>query len=297
MAAVDGLSLDAGNGGTNWKRWALAGAAAFALHAGIIAVISRTPPDAAEFGENPAIEMDLTPPPSGEAQLQEAGANANQAEQPEQLEEVQDDQTPPEEQPDAVEAAPVEDVQEAQPIETPEVAADDVKTPDDVQAAVSLPPERTVVAQEERPPEPKKEPVKEPPVVRKPPPKREPPKEAKPADKPVERPRMVATQAGGQSGASSASGAASAAAASNYGSRVRAAVAAQKRAGTILVGRATVTFTLNRSGRVGAVSASGPPAVAAEAVAMVRRASFPPMPPEMQGASKAYTLPVSFSTR
>jgi protein TonB len=299
MAAVDGLSLGAPGAGADWKRWTLAGVAVLALHLGIVALLRQTEPVGGEFAAQTAIEMDLTPPPSGEAQKVEAGANADQvaseetpSAEPEQLEEVQDE-TPPPDQPEPVtaETAPTEDVQEAQPVETPEVAADDVVTPDDVQAAVSLPPERTVVAQEETP-TPRKEPVKAPP-------KREPVKDVKrdkPVEKPTAKPQTVASQAGGAGGAASSAGA-SAAAAATYGARVRSAVAAQKRSGTSFTGRASVTFVVNRAGRVSSVSASGPPEAAAEAQAMVRRAALPAMPPEMIGASKTYTLPISFSMR
>jgi protein TonB len=299
MAAVDSLSLGAPDGGADWKRWTLAGAAVLALHLGIVAMLRQTETVGGDFAAQTAIEMDLTPPPSGEAQKVEAGANADQvaneetpSAEPEQLEEVQDE-TPPPDRPEPVtaETAPTEDVQEAPPVETPEVAADDVVTPDDVQAAVSLPPERTVVAQEETP-TPRKEPAKAPP-------KREPVKEVKrekPVDKPAAKPKTVALQAGGSGGAASSPGA-SAAAAASYGARVRSAVASQKRSGTNFTGRASVTFVVNRAGRVSSVSASGPPEAAAEAQAMVRRASLPPMPPEMTGASKSYTLPISFSMR
>jgi|GEM_PF-5331683 len=312
MAAVDALSLDAGTGGPDWKRWTIAGAAVLAAHLGAVALLSEAPPPTNGAAET-AIEMDLAPPPSaGAAQMPESGAEQTQPLTPEeaddakpqeveQLDEVED--TPaPEEQPVTAEAAPVEDVQEAQPVETDVVAADDVKTPDDVEAAVALPPERTVVAQEETPEPPK--PVAKP--VTKPVTKRETPKpvERKPREKPAERtaekpkPASIPTQAGGQRGASADAGASRAAAAA-YGSKIRAAVAAQKRAGTTFSGRAMLTFTVNRAGRISGVSASGPAQAAAEAQAMLRRAagSFPPMPSDMPGASKTYSLPINFSAR
>ncbi len=317
MAAVDALSLDGGAGGPDWRRWALAGVAVLAAHVGIAVVLLNEAPSPVGGETETAIELDLTPPPaSGAAQTLEAGANETQPLTPEsadetkpqeveQLEELQDT-PPPEDQPVTAEVAPPEDVQdtpvetveEAQPVETDMVAADDVMTPDDVEAAVSLPPERTVVAREETP-EPRKPDVK--PVAKRETPK---PVKRKPTEKPAvrtadrPRPATVPTQAGGQGGASANAGAARAAAA-NYGSRIRAAVAAQKRSSTTFSGRAMLTFTVNRSGRVSGVSASGPAPAAAEAQAMLRRAagSFPPMPPEMPGASKTYSLPINFSAR
>ncbi|GLK68748.1 TonB family protein [Hansschlegelia plantiphila] len=308
MAAVDALSLGPDPAGGDWRRWAAGGALALAFHIGALILLRETPEPTGDVGL-PAIEMDLTPPPSGAAQMQEAGANAEQIEtdptpttepdqteevppEAEQLEEIQDEATPPEEPAVTAEAAPTDDVQDLEPVETPEVAADDVKTPDDVQAAVSLPPERTVVAQEEAPERPKR-PAKAAPKREAP--NREP--REKPTDRPTSKRKLVNSQAGGMGGASNNSGASSAAAAANYGSRVRSALAAQKRSGTRFEGRATVVFTLNRAGRVSGISASGPPEAAAEAEAMARRASFPAMPPEMQRASETYRVPITFSVR
>ncbi|HEY0291370.1 MAG TPA: hypothetical protein VGC51_03385 [Hansschlegelia sp.] len=308
MAAVDALSLGPDPAGGDWRRWAVGGALALAFHIGAV-ILLRAAPEPTGDGSQPAIEMDLTPQPSGAAQMEEAGANAEQIQsdttpttepdqteevppEAEQLEEIQDEATPPEEPPVTAEAAPTDDVQDLEPVETPEVAADDVKTPDDVQAAVSLPPERTVVAQEEAPERPKR-PAKT--VTKREAPKREP--RDKPTDRPTSKPKVAESRAGGMGGASSNSGASSAAAAADYGSRVRSALNAQKRSSVRFSGRASVVFTLNRAGRASGISASGPPEAAAEAEAMARRASFPAMPPEMAGASKTYTVPITFSVR
>lgn len=311
MAAVDALSLQSGDGPAGAaKRWAAGIAFAIAVHAGVYVYLNRAPAPVG-FESQAPIELDLLPPPSGAAQMDEAGANATTEAKPEeapeeqQLDELEaiqpDETTPPDETTVTAEQVTPE---ELEAVDTPQVAEmeipPDVTTaPPDVEPAVTLPPQETVTAQEVEPePAPKPAPK---PVAKKPEPKPEPKREqprprpvreAKPAERPA--PVQPSSQAGGRGGASANAGAARAAA-SAYGARVRAAVAAQKRSGANLSGRATVSFTVTRSGAVTGVSASGPGPVAAEAMAMVRRAGIPAMPSEMSGSSARYTLPISFS--
>ena len=304
MAAVDAFSIrEIESSASAAKRWGAGIAVAAALHAGAYVYLNRMPAPTGFESQTP-IELDLLPPPSGEAQLQESGANASVdaateevTDEPpvEELEEITpDDVQPPDAEAEAVEA-----------IETPqlamEVPPDLTEVPPDVEAAVTLPPQEMVTAQEEEI-EPKPAPK---PVAKKPDPKPEkkrevvrerpkpaPTKDARIADRPTQSQR--AQEAGGRSGASANAGAARSAAA-EYGRRVRAAVSSQKRLSFSFSGRVSVSFTVTRSGSVSSVSASGGGPAAAEAVAMVRRAGIPPMPPEMTGSTARYNLPVNFS--
>lgn len=313
MAAVDALSLTDRASSPGVARWALAGAVVLALHGAALYLLNRAPAPVG-FESQVPVEMDLLPPPSGAAQMQEAGAEVNSEatpqetqEQPveelQELDEVEETEvTPPD--PEAVTAEEAEDVppDETPPTEVTELPPDIVPAPTDVEPAVALPPETTVTAREEPVEQPKPtppvvakkvEPKK--PVVRERP-KPTPPRvaEPKPAEpKPQSRPATVAQQAGGARGASANAGAARAAA-SNYGSRVRSAVAAQKPATTGFSARVVVSFSVSRSGAVSGISASGGGPAAAAAVAMVRRASIPAMPSEMTGGSARYSLPISF---
>lgn len=66
-------------------------------------------------------------------------------------------------------------------------------------------------------------------------------------------------------------------------------------------GVATVTFAMDRSGRVlsaGVVRSSGSPSLDEEAVALIRRAEpLPPVPAEVAGNAVTLTIPVAFSLR
>jgi protein TonB len=182
----------------------------------------------------------------------------------------------------------------------PEVAT----VPPDVEPAVALPPERAVVAREETP---APRPVKrtEPRVAE--------PRKVAPARaerRVAERPRAQppspssAARQGGSSGIASDPGAARAVAAA-YGRKLNALIAAQKRYPAAaerqrLSGRAIVAFTVSRSGAVIAqsiASSSGHAILDQELMAMLRRAapSFPALPPEIPGASKRFTLPMTFT--
>ncbi|MGA0532485.1 TonB family protein [Hansschlegelia sp. KR7-227] len=328
MAAVDALSLDGGHSGRDLGRWAMAGAVMLAVHAGALLLLRDAPPPSGFESQQP-IEMDLMPPPSGAAQMSEAGADSAPAAAAEAVPQVQPEETeptpteaeelpelnadaapPPPDEAITAEAAP----DEAQPIEeTPveqvETAPDLVEAPTDVTPAVTLPPERTVTA-EDVTPEPRRE---TPPPVReaKKPVKREATKPKKTETRTVERerpkaapPPSASSRAGGARGVASNPGAARAAAA-EYGRKISAILAGQKRYPAAAraqraTGRGVIAFTVNRSGRVISQSlarSTGNAILDQELRAMLQRASgsFPPMPPEMPGGSKSFTIPIGFT--
>lgn len=314
MASVDALSFaDSQVGGA--RRWAAGIAFAVAIHGALFVYLNRSPAPVA-FDSQVPVELDLMPPPEGAAQMDQAGENETTAarpeeappvtDEPEQLPEI-DAETPP--PPPETETVAAEEPQELEEINEPvtaetEVQPDVVETPPDVEAAVTLPPQDTVVAQDViEPPKPK------PPVAKrpdpKPEPKREPPRREiarerpKPEAKPAERRQTAqsAQQAGGRGGATSDPGAARAAAAA-FQARITSLIRAQHKCSPGVNGKAVIRFTVNRAGRVTAIStASGSGAMAAQALSEVRRASgsFPSMPAEMDGSSKTFTAPISSS--
>ncbi len=315
MAAVDVHSLGDRGGPDGVAKWILGGGFALALHAGVLLYLNRTP-EPHQFDNQAAIEIDMAPPPTP------AGAAAPAEEASEaQIQELQeitpDELTPPDETAETVdEETTLDEITDVPPETATAVEQlEAVETPPDVQSAVAIPPDQTVVAREEQV-EPPKDPEPKP-VVRREEPKPKPkPVERRPEPKPVERrqeppkpnarrgevvqhARQGATRpsqaAAGQQGATNANPGAARAAAAAYGGRVRSAVNAAKSCVAGVNGRAIVRFSVNRSGRVTSVSASGEGAVASAAQAMVRRASIPAMPAEMTGSSASYSLPISLS--
>ncbi|MFD1702345.1 TonB family protein [Methylopila henanensis] len=319
MAHADALTLLSDDRGTarDIARWTLAGAVILAAHAGVWVVLQNAPPPAGVEAP-PAIEMDLVPPPSGEAQTADAGASAAESQAsaesandapPEETEKVEDEpETLPELTTDETPPPPEETVTaeaEPEPVEALELPPDLVEVPDDVTPAVALPPEDMVVAKEEEPEQPK-------PVAKKPEPKRPVERRREPerdqARRPTRQPppavNSAAQRAGGASGVASNSGAARAAAA-DYSRRISALLAANKRYPAAaqaqrLQGRGSIAFTVSRSGGVSGVSvtsSTGHSIIDAEMQATVRRAagSFPPFPADMPGASKRFTVPMSFT--
>ncbi|WP_020187689.1 energy transducer TonB [Methylopila sp. 73B] len=301
MAGAEALTLTAAQDRPGVARWAFAGVAVLALHAGA-GLLLRSAPQTSGLETQPAIEMDLVPPPSG-ATAPEVAAAANEVQgqetatdamEPEALEELTAEEVVPPD-PDAVTAEETP----PEPLEPLDEPVELAETRPDVTPTVALPPEETVTAREERP-EPKPEP--KPKVARRPVPKPE-PREAPVRER--ARPAPTRQTAGGAGGASNSAGAAASAASTDYTRRIQALVAAAKRYPPSLLsqrvrGRGVVAFTISRSGSVGSVrivSSAGHPLLDAELQAMVRRANFPPMPADMPGASKAFTIPVSFSVR
>ncbi|GLK54434.1 protein TonB [Methylopila capsulata] len=296
MAGAEALTLTAAQDRPGVARWALAGVAVLAVHAAAGLLLRDAEPPAG-FQAPPAIEMDLVPPPAG-ATNPEVAAQMTDAETPETVNEEQEteelpemtaEETPTPPDPEAVTAE--DEPETVQELTEPQELAE---TRPDVTPTVALPPEETVTAREETP---------ESKVVRKPAPAKKKPEPARPARKPPAAPPPQT--AGGARGVSSTSGAAASAAASTYAKQVAALLAASKRYPPSLIsqkvsGRGQVTFTLNRSGSVvsaSVTSSAGHQLLDAELQAMVRRANFPPMPADMPGASKRFTIPVSFSVR
>lgn len=303
MAGAEALTLTAAYDRPGVARWALAGVAVLAVHAAA-GLLLRDAPQTSGLETQPAIEMDLVPPPSGATSPDVAAAaneiqgqeTATDAMEPEALEELTTEEVVPPD-PDAMAA-------EETPPETPEPLDEPIElaeTRPDVTPTVALPPEETVTAREERPePRPEPKPKPKPQVARKPIAKPE------PRDAPVRdraRPAPTRQTAGGAGGVSNSAGAAASAASADYSRRIRSLLAAAKRYPPSLIsqrvrGRGVVAFTVSRSGSVTSarvVSTAGHPLLDAELQAMVRRANFPPMPPEMAGGSKQFTVPINFS--
>ena len=300
MAGAEALTLEAAQDRPGVARWALAGVAVLAVHAAAGLLLRDAEPPAG-FQAPPAIEMDLVPPPSGAtnpevaAQLADAEApeTVNETQEAEELPELTAEETTTPPDPEAVTA---EDQPETvQELTEPQELAE---TLPDVTPTVALPPEETVTAREETP---------EPKVVRKPAPAKKKPEPTERPVRPARKPPAAPPPqtAGGARGVSNTSGAAARAAASTYARQIAALLAASKRYPPSLIsqrvrGRGQVTFTLNRSGSVvsaSVTSSAGHPLLDSELQAMVRRANFPPMPADMPGASKRFTIPVSFSVR
>lgn len=174
-----------------------------------------------------------------------------------------------------------------EPPEAEEAPPSDIPTP-------RLKPERTDVADADPPPEPK---------VERETPKKTPPTPAKPAAPPPSAPSAPSSAArSGGAGGGGVSQTAGSAAASAY----RAKVAAQLKRKRFypnaarrdrLTGSATVSFTLNASGKVTAVRvvrSSGKKILDEAAIEMVRRASpYPPIPPGL-GSTITVQAPIAF---
>jgi len=260
------------------RRWGASVAAIVAAHAALIAIgmnLHWPPPPGVNL---PAIMVDMAPVTSApqSTPLERApGPVMDQADAspPEpakqQMVEEQIAPTPPQEKPEVV--APPE--QKAQPTPAPEPAK---IVPDDAKPA----------------------PVK-PKVVR---PEAKKPNDAAPAPRTTAPPR-VERQA---PAASANSAGASASALASYNQRVRAHLMrfheyppAAKAAGQRGVAR--LSFTLGRGGQAIAsrlAGSSGHAALDAQAMSMVRRAQpFPPIPPEINQSSIAFTIPVEYAVR
>lgn len=320
MSLAEALTLRPDHDGSGGiARWALAGAVILAAHAGVWLVLQKAPP-ATGVETPPAIEMDLVPPPSGEAQTLDAGSTAtSEASEQQVANETPDDAKPDETEPEMLPELstdepppppdePIVTAEEPQETVQPEdVPTELVEIPPDVTPEVALPPEETVTAIEETP-EPKREarrPEPKPVTPRKP--VKETPRREEARKPPVQRRDATASaqqQAGGASGSSSNSGAARAAI-MEYGRRLNALIAAQKSypAGAQgASGRAVISFTVNRSGRVvqqSITSSSGNAVLDAELQSMLRRASssFPPMPAEIRNATQRFTNGMVFTRR
>ena len=195
--------------------------------------------------------------------------------------------------PETATAAPEAD--EAAPTETAEDSPADggASRAGGAERRAALKPERTEVAEAERPPEP----------VEREEPKETAPAPRKPAAPPPSAPSAAQSAArSGGAGGGGASQTAGNAAASAY----RAKVAAQLKRKRFypsaarrdrLTGSATVSFTLNAAGKVTAarvVRSSGERILDEAAIEMVRRASpYPPIPPGL-GATITIQAPIAF---
>ncbi|QUS42125.1 energy transducer TonB [Tardiphaga alba] len=264
-------------------RWTGSAVTILAAHAGVIALglylySQNAPPGVTA----PPIMLDLSPVSSA----QEATPR-DVAPGPEMVQEEAPSAPPPEPQAQ-------QQVEEMIPPTPLMEKAEVVAPPEQKIAPTPPPPEPAPVTPEPAKPTPvKPKPIKA--EVKKK------PKETKPAPR-TTAPQSAETVAPSNSAAMAG---ASRAAAANYRQMVQAHVQRFKQypaaARTGRSGKVTtvVTFTLGRSGQVLSVSlsgSSGQPALDAETLATVRRASpFPAFPAEMTMATQSYSLPLSYN--
>jgi periplasmic protein TonB len=200
------------------------------------------------------------------------------------------DQTPV---PEALPPAPLPSATEAPPVpaEVPQVAV----APPPASASVKAPlPGEIAPAARTPPREPARAPAPMRPIKAMP---------ANPRDRPVRAPAVSAPEAAKPAHAARQSPGVSAAEAAEYQQAVMARLSAVKHYPDAARDRAphgvaVVSFSIGASGSVGAVSiaqSAGDPALDAEAVATVRRASPFPAPPN--GAPRTYSAPLSFRVR
>ncbi|WP_395665917.1 energy transducer TonB [Methylocella sp.] len=255
-------------------RWAAAALVVLLLH-GVFAwwLMHRPEDEQALSAPEGAVLLDL--PPLAPGQVDGGGAPAPQTEQ-----ETQPDAEP---EPEAVPEPPPEPTPEAEPV------------PDILPAPRA---EAVLVKPEKPTPKPKKIEKVEPKrkrVEHKPAPRRvshaRPPSGTGPG-----RAGGVAGQGGGGGGGGGAGGVSMSG--SNWRGLVYARLNAAKRTFGGAGGLATVSFSVDRSGRLIAahlVRSSGSPLHDQEAVALVRRAApFPPPPSEIGGSVITLTVPINF---
>ncbi|MFK8252127.1 energy transducer TonB family protein [Ancylobacter terrae] len=303
------------------SRWLAAGAIVLAVHVAFIGYL-RSRPDVAAPAEEAAVMVELAPVPVAPEDVpMEAPPAPDMIEAPEPVpqevktEPVERAELPPPE-PISEPLAP-EPVAQLPPEPVPEVAPAPVE---DIE--VPLPPPLALAAELTPPELPPPPPPPRPAVQRieaKPPPKPE--VRPKPVQPPKPRPKQDASQrppaprtrvsssvAANPSDrvAAPSAGAASSRSVSpaDWRSRLMAHLNRHKRypagAGSTQ-GQPRVAFTINRTGQVTAAriaASSGSALLDAEAVAMVRRASPVPPPPEgVGGASLSFVVPVRFNVR
>jgi periplasmic protein TonB len=262
-------------GAVEWSelvRWAACGAVVVLAHASTAAVVATwtNPLDSAET--TGAITIDLGPVVTSTAASQEdlpPGPQMQAAPPAEQTPESK----PDEKQPDAPKPDQVAVIE-------PQV---EPKPPEEKRAEPPPPVEKAEVALPEPP-----KPVK--PRAR--PKSPRPPAPATTA--PPRSPRVAALSAAPTQGQLSAS----ADGKQTWTGQLFAAIARQKRPGEMPhLGRPVVSFMIDRHGRLLSSSvsnSSGVPALDQEALAMVRRAQFPPAPAEVIGVHHNFSVPVTF---
>lgn len=203
---------------------------------------------------------------------------------------------PPEpviEKPEPIEPPPPEPVA----LPEPEIKIPELPSLPDAAAVLAPPPEPKPKPPEEKPPEVKPKPKPKPRVVERPKPVRPDKPKAEQTTAPMAQDQVAPRAAAPSSGASSASPAAQA----SWRGMLIAHLNRYKRfPGGASPGTVQVAFSIDRGGRVLSarlVHGSGDAALDEEAVAMIRRASPVPAPPESVGGGGAISLavPVRFS--
>jgi protein TonB len=268
--------------------YATAGAAVLALHAGVAAWATRERPEPMADAAPPAaaVMIDLAPEPAAPvAEETNISENANQA-PPSETEELETpemaDPVETVDAPDPIEDAPETD---APPLAPPEPMAPPEDLPEIDTADAVAPPRRPEL---QRIAEPVEEAKPAPPRKKAPPQAVRATAKAAPAAKPA-APRSVAG--------------AGAAATPKWQARLAAHLERRKRYPADArrrrdEGVATVRFSIDAAGNVRSVQllrSSGVPDLDAEVVALVRRASPVPAPPE--GAKLDIALPIRFNLR
>ncbi|WP_020186198.1 TonB family protein [Methylopila sp. 73B] len=260
-------------------RWPAAGLAVLALHVGVAAWLLRQPPaQPADGAPPPAVMIDLAPEPeAANTETTDISADAAAAEA----------------------SAPAE----AEPVEEAQQESAEMIEPEPMET--DEPPLEEVAAAEVAGPRPRARPAPPTPVreARRPRPRRD--TRERPMPQQAQAQSRSAVQAQAQvpqshRTAASRSSVGISAAASTWQARLMAHLERRKRypSGAQSRGVAYVRFTINDSGAVLSAAlarSSGFAELDAEVLALVRRAS--PLPPPPQGANRTITAPVKFDRR
>jgi len=260
-------------------RWLVCGAVVVLAHASAAALVANWSDPIAAAEPSGAITIDLAPLATSTAEAQDDSAPGPQMTAaptpPVDAPEQKADETPPDKPPEQtivaehkIEPPPVEQP----PLEQPKVEPTPPAPKPDVQAAVPPP----------KPPEP-----------------REKPKPARPSAPataaPQRAPRLAAIAAAPSQGQVSAS----VNAMPSWRGQIFAAIARQKRTDVVRTeqGKPIVAFVIDRHGHLLSSSlstSSGAATLDQEALAMVRRAQFPPAPAEIVGTNFNFAVPIYF---
>lgn len=285
-----------GTGTRDIARWGLCFALIVALHAAVLAGLVAARNLSTDQGEAlPAVMVDMAPLPAAPtlaaAELPPAEASPEAA-MPDAVPDKQPDPEPQVPPPETPQPAMTADVPPP-PEPLPDVPKRDAPTPPPPivaqEAEVALPP--PTLKPKPAPPKPKERVVER---------KRPKPVRAKRAERQeAERPPAQAATARDAATVASLSSGASAASRSSWQGALVAALNRAKRPQSD-TGAASVRFSIDRGGRILSASLAGSAGVGSldqEAVALVRRASLPPAPSDVPGATFTFTIPIRFTTR
>jgi periplasmic protein TonB len=272
-------------------RWCSAFVLVLGIHAAGLAVLLATRVITVEPSESlPAVMVDLAPPPSAPSVAEAVSPPSEAVPEmtlPDPVIDAALDTPVPVTTPPELQAVEMAEPPPPEPTPTPPEEAIKPTPKEQVAAAVALPPPPPKAAPK---PKPKEK------VVDRRPPK---PVQAKRGERQDERrPPSEAAGAPTQSSASASSGS-SAASRSSWQSAIVAALNRAKRPQSE-TGLASVRFSVDRSGRVLSASLAGSTGAAVldgEAVSLVRRASLPSAPADVNGSTFTFTVPIRFTSR